>query len=256
RCCRAPRNFSPMETGIMQPTPPLPSARKVLSARRLALLASVAALGAAVLFGGPGVPNTMPFAPASASAQVSAEHAARPVRLAAIVERVKPAVIGVRVKSDATVSQREPMQFNGEELPQGLDQFLRRFGFPNMPNAPRGRQFSMAQGSGFFISPDGYAVTNNHVVERGKSIEIQADDGKTYSAKVVGTDPKTDLALLKIDGRSDFPFVKLADKQPRIGDGVIAVGNLLGWGGTVTAGIVSARGRDIGARPYDDFIQI
>jgi serine protease Do len=125
-----------------------------------------------------------------------------------------------------------------------------------MPNMPRGRQFSMAQGSGFFISADGYAVTNNHVVERGKTVEVQTDDNKTYSAKVVGTDPKTDLALLKVDGRNDFPYVKLADKQPRIGDWVLAVGNPFGLGGTVTAGIVSARGRDIGAGPYDDFIQI
>src|SRR5262245_57860552 len=239
----------------MQTTPPAPEPRRVLPARRLVLLASVASLGAAVLFGGPGLQTYVPFT-TSATAQVSAEHAARPTGFADIVERVKPAVIGVRVKSDA-VSQREQMQFNSDEFPGGsLEQFLRRFGMPGAPNVPRGRQFSMAQGSGFFISPDGYAVTNNHVVERGKSIEIQADDGKTYSAKVVGTDPKTDLALLKIDGRSDFPFVKLADKQPRIGDWVIAVGNPFGLGGTVTAGIVSARGRDIGAGPYDDFIQI
>ncbi|MFL5103994.1 MAG: Do family serine endopeptidase, partial [Xanthobacteraceae bacterium] len=240
----------------MQTTSSTPQPRKVLPARRLVLLASVASLGAAVLFGGPGVETYFPFT-SSASAQVSAEHAARPTGFADIVERVKPAVIGVRVKSEA-VSQREQMQFNSEDLPPGssLEQFLRRFGMPGMPNMPRGRQFSMAQGSGFFISADGYAVTNNHVVERGKSIEIQADDGKTYSAKVVGTDPKTDLALLKVDGRNDFPFVKLGDKQPRIGDWVIAVGNPFGLGGTVTAGIVSARGRDIGAGPYDDFIQI
>ncbi|MFL6936152.1 MAG: trypsin-like peptidase domain-containing protein, partial [Xanthobacteraceae bacterium] len=237
----------------MQTTSSTPQPRKVLPARRLVLLASVASLGAAVLFGGPGVETYFPFT-SSASAQVSAEHAARPTGFADIVERVKPAVIGVRVKSEA-VSQREQMQFNSEDLPPGssLEQFLRRFGMPGMPNMPRGRQFSMAQGSGFFISADGYAVTNNHVVERGKSIEIQADDGKTYSAKVVGTDPKTDLALLKVDGRNDFPFVKLGDKQPRIGDWVIAVGNPFGLGGTVTAGIVSARGRDIGAGPYDDF---
>jgi serine protease Do len=94
------------------------------------------------------------------------------------------------------------------------------------------------------------------VVERGKSVEIQTDDNKTYTARVIGSDPKTDLALLKVDGREDFPFVKLADKQPRIGDWVIAVGNPFGLGGTVTAGIVSASGRDIGAGPYDDFIQI
>ena len=157
------------------------------------------------------------------------------------------------------------MQFNDEDrnVPPGsqLEQFFRRFGMPGMPRTataaqPRDRGFSTAQGSGFFISADGYAVTNNHVVERGKTVEVQTDDNKTYTAKVIGTDPKTDLALLKVDGRTDFPFVKLGDKQPRIGDWVIAVGNPFGLGGTVTAGIVSARGRDIGAGPYDDFIQI
>ena len=99
-------------------------------------------------------------------------------------------------------------------------------------------------------------MTNNHVVDKAKAVEITTDDGKTYDAKVVGTDPRTDLALIKVDGRNDFPYVKLAETAPRIGDWVVAVGNPFGLGGTVTAGIVSARGRDIGSGPYDDFIQI
>ncbi len=99
-------------------------------------------------------------------------------------------------------------------------------------------------------------MTNHHVVDKAASVEVTTDDGKTYTAKVIGTDPKTDLALIKVDGRGDFPFVKLAEKTSRIGDWVVAVGNPFGLGGTVTAGIVSARGRDIGAGPYDDFIQI
>jgi serine protease Do len=111
------------------------------------------------------------------------------------------------------------------------------------------------QGSGFFITADGYAVTNNHVVQDAENVQVTTDDGKTYSAKVIGTDSRTDLALIKVDGK-DFPFVKLSDNAPRIGDWVLAVGNPFGLGGTVTAGIVSARGRDIGAGPYDDFIQI
>jgi serine protease Do len=114
----------------------------------------------------------------------------------------------------------------------------------------------LAQASGFFTSPDGYAVTNNHVVNNARSVEILTDDGKSYTAKVVGTDAKTDIGLLKIDGRSDFPYVKFADAEPRVGDWVIAVGNPYGLGGTVTAGIISARGRDIGTGPYDDFIQV
>jgi serine protease Do len=124
-----------------------------------------------------------------------------------------------------------------------------------MPGNPRGRRFGTSQGSGFIISSDGYAVTNNHVVEKGASVEVITDDGKSYEAKVIGSDPRTDLALIKIDG-ANFPYVKLADETPRIGDWVLAVGNPFGLGGTVTAGIVSARGRDIGAGPYDDFLQI
>jgi serine protease Do len=99
-------------------------------------------------------------------------------------------------------------------------------------------------------------VTNNHVVDHAKTVQVTTDDGTKYTAKVVGTDPKTDLALIKVDGKSDFPYVKFADHGPRVGDWVVAVGNPFGLGGTVTAGIVSARGRDIGSGPYDDYIQI
>ncbi len=132
---------------------------------------------------------------------------------------------------------------------------------PDTPNGPHGmppghgRNIITGQGSGFFISGDGYAVTNNHVVDKAESVQVTTDDGKTYTAKVIGTDPRTDLALIKVEGGT-FPYVKLSDKAPRIGDWVLAVGNPFGLGGTVTAGIVSARGRDIGASPYDDFIQI
>ena len=114
----------------------------------------------------------------------------------------------------------------------------------------------MGQGSGFFVSSDGYAVTNNHVVEGADKVEVTTDVGKTYTAKVIGTDPRTDIALIKVEAGSDFPFVKLSEGKARIGDWVLAVGNPFGLGGTVTAGIVSARGRDIGSGPYDDFIQI
>ena len=111
------------------------------------------------------------------------------------------------------------------------------------------------QGSGFFISRDGFAVTNNHVVQNAEKVQVTTDDGKSYTAKVIGTDSRTDLALVKVEG-DNFPFVKLAENSPRVGDWVLAVGNPFGLGGTVTAGIVSARGRNIGASQYDDFIQI
>src|SRR5437868_3178434 len=142
-----------------------------------------------------------------------------------------------------------------------MERFFRRFGLPdgttpNEPRTPNRRNMVTGQGSGFFISADGYAVTNNHVVDKATTVEVTTDDGKTHTAKVIGVDPRTDVALIKVDGRNDFPFVKLSESNPRIGDWVLAVGNPFGLGGTVTAGIVSARGRDIGNGPYDDFIQI
>jgi serine protease Do len=233
---------------------PAPRPRRVLPARRLVLLASVAGLGSAVLFTSPGAPQIgLP----SFAAAARADTTQRPVGFADIVEKVKPAVISVRVKVDGG---SRTMGFSSRDLPPGLEQFFRRFGMPDVtpdePRGNRGRNFVMGQGSGFFISADGFAVTNNHVVDKAESVEVTTDDGKTYTAKVIGTDPKTDLALIKIDGRNDFPNVKLSDTNPRVGDWVLAVGNPFGLGGTVTAGIISARGRDIGAGPYDDFIQI
>jgi serine protease Do len=115
----------------------------------------------------------------------------------------------------------------------------------------------VAQGSGFFISEDGYLVTNNHVVEGGSAFTVVMDNGDELDAKLIGTDPRTDLAVLKVDDSRKFTYVDFADDaNVRVGDWVVAVGNPFGLGGTVTAGIVSARGRDIGAGPYDDFIQI
>ena len=115
-------------------------------------------------------------------------------------------------------------------------------------------------GSGFFISPDGYAVTNAHVVRpehtTALSTQIRTPDGEIYDANVIGADQQTDIALIKVKGRLDFPFVRFADALPRIGDWVIAIGSPFGLDGTVTTGIVSAEGRDIGYGPYNDFIQI
>jgi serine protease Do len=218
---------------------------------RLVLLASAASLGALALWG---APHPGPAAQALISSARAAEGSTRPVGFADIVEKVKPAVISVRVKMDAGSQELE-------ELPPPIQRFFRHFGVPPedtdpSPRSPHGRNFTLGQGSGFFISADGYAVTNNHVVDKAESVNVTTDDGKTYTAKVIGTDSRSDLALIKIEGRSDFPFVKLADMTPRIGDWVLAVGNPFGLGGTVTAGIVSARGRDIGAGPYDDFLQI
>jgi len=231
-------------------------AQRLLSGRRLALLASAVGLGAALVFVGPGFNPVVASFTTPAYAQTAS--AQRPVGFADVVAKVKPAVISVRVKMD--VGQQSSAF--GDNDPLGPNSpfrfFFRRFGDNQTPGLrgqfPR-RQFATGQGSGFFISADGYAVTNNHVVDKAESVEVTTDDGKTHTAKVIGTDPRTDLALIKVDGGT-FPFVQLADQAPRIGDWVLAVGNPFGLGGTVTAGIVSARGRDIGAGPYDDFIQI
>jgi serine protease Do len=250
-----------MENSSMpQSVNPAPKPRSVLSARRIVLLASAAVLGAGVLVSGLQI---VPRSDATFLASPAyAQNVQRPVGFADIVEKVKPSVISVRVKVDGGPKM---MGYEGDSpFPPGspMERFFKRFGMPDdqdgapRQRGPRGRNYTMGQGSGFFISADGYAVTNNHVVDHAETVDVTTDDGKTYSAKVIGTDPKTDIALIKVEGRSDFPHVALADKPSRIGDWVIAVGNPFGLGGTVTAGIVSARGRDIGAGPYDDFIQI
>ncbi|WP_187436085.1 Do family serine endopeptidase [Bradyrhizobium hipponense] len=233
------------------------TSRKILRPRRLALLGTVAALGAAVLAASPG---SSPFGvtPFVAPAQ-AAEATATPPGFGDLVAKVKPAVISVRVRIDQDNDKSAMLQQNrmdsDEDSP--FDQFSRQFGFRGPNGMPRQRhQVITGEGSGFFISADGYAVTNNHVVDHAQSVQITTDDGAIYTAKVVGTDPKTDLALIKVEGKKDFPFVKFSDQKPRIGDWVVAVGNPFGLGGTVTAGIVSASGRDIGNGPYDDFIQI
>jgi serine protease Do len=223
------------------------------------LATTIAGLGVAALVVAPGL-NWQSGYPL-AQAQNLTEQARKlpaPIGFADIVAKVKPAVMSVRVKVDGG-PQTTGLGGSLDNVPPGLREFFRRFGMPDdgMPQrGPRGRHNTITgQGSGFFISADGYAVTNNHVVDKAESVEVTTDDGKVHKAKVIGTDPRTDLALIKVEGGS-FPYVKLADQSPRIGDWVIAVGNPFGLGGTVTAGIVSARGRDIGAGAYDDFIQI
>jgi serine protease Do len=230
--------------------------RSTLSARRLALLATtVAGFGAAVLVFAPQADLFGTSAQAQNLTDKVQQLAQRPVGFADIVEKVKPSVISVRVKLERPANSG--LTEDDQPFPPGspFERFFRKFGAPNGPGGPGGKEVVTGQGSGFFISADGYAVTNNHVVQNAETVTVTSDDGKTYTAKVIGTDPRSDLALIKVDGTS-FPFVKLADTSPRIGDWVLAVGNPFGLGGTVTAGIVSARGRDIGAGPYDDFIQI
>jgi serine protease Do len=242
------------------PTPP----RRLFSARKIALMASVVAgLGVAV-YGLDSVPGGFDILTSPAHAQVNSDigKAAQPTGFADIVQRVKPSVISVKVTMKDKAADASDRDDGSDQSGPPMERFFRQFGGPEgTPPGTRdhhggGHGAMMGQGSGFFISPDGYAVTNNHVVDGADKVEVTTDDGKTYTAKVIGTDVRTDVALIKVEGGADFPFAKLAAGKPRIGDWVLAVGNPFGLGGTVTAGIVSASGRDIGSGPYDDFIQI
>jgi len=183
-----------------------------------------------------------------------------------LVARVKPAVVSIRVKREvANVSfetgrKHQNQRFGGNErsLPgdNPFNEFFQRFqhGPSTSPHKQKPKRFGTALGSGFFVSGDGYIVTNNHVVAKSSKIEIVTSTGEVLDAKVIGRDPKTDLALLKVSGT--FDYVDLTSTPARVGDWVVAVGNPFGLSGSVTTGIVSARGRDIGSGPYDDFIQI
>ena len=193
-----------------------------------------------------------------------------PLTFADIVEKVRPAVVSIHATNGAgRVSKRGarpgvPGAPGGRgimpDLPDDhpLNEFFRNLprdfgGRGGTPNAPSPRP-SQAQGSGFVISADGYVVTNNHVIDGADKISVSFDRDNKFDAELIGTDSRTDIALLKIKSDKKFEFVRLADKDARVGDWVIAVGNPFGLGGTVTAGIVSASGRDIGSGPYD-FLQ-
>lgn len=223
--------------------------------RRRVLLSAAAALAlVGGIVTGVGLPGKVPVA---AHAEVSTT--VRPTGFADVVSRVKPAVVAVIVERKAQQNASDDASSLPDLSPDDpLYRFFRQFKqFREFRGGqPPKAEHLVAQGSGFFISGDGYLLTNNHVVEDGAAFKIVADDGKHYAAKLIGRDPRTDLALLKVDANQAFPFVALAKTAPRVGDWVVAIGNPFGLGGTVTAGIVSARGRDIGAGPYDDFLQI
>jgi serine protease Do len=183
-----------------------------------------------------------------------------PASFADVIDKVRPAVVSVRVKSVAedTSASGDDMPFF--DFPPGSpwDRMFKQF----RQQTPKGQReqgpTQMSLGSGFFISDDGYIVTNNHVIDKERSVTVSLDDGTELDAKVIGKDEKTDLALLKVTPKAGmkFTYVRFAQTEPRIGDWVVAVGNPFGLGGTVTAGIISARGRQIGAGPYDNFLQI
>ncbi len=228
---------------------------------------TVYALMIAGLLGATALTGTLSHAGTGATANSAVSLNNAPAAgFADLVETVMPSVVSVQSKFTPVASQddeeedfsdpRQQFQFG---FPQGSP--FERF-FRNQPGRDGGaipqphRRNGTAQGSGFIISEDGYAVTNNHVIKGASEVSVKFTDGREFDAKVIGTDPKTDLALLKIDSKDKFTPVKFAADKPRVGDWVIAVGNPFGLGGTVTTGIISAAGRDIGAGPYDNFLQI
>src|SRR5215203_653513 len=210
--------------------------RALASVAAVAIVAS-GTVGAALYEGQPAFAQTAK-APITVNAQA-------PATFADVVDQVKPAVVSVRVKVENAIADGDGLPSSQlENVPPQLREFFRRFGENGMPGDDRRgprqrREVRQGVGSGFLISADGYVVTNNHVVDGAKTVQA-----------------KTDVALLKVTEGGNFPFVKLAKASPRVGDWVVAIGNPFGLGGTVTSGIVSARGRDIGAGPYDDFLQI
>jgi len=226
--------------------------RSVSRFKRVALAATMSsALATAALFSLP--PNAMAV-PAEADA-IGAGVQYGPPSFADLAERVEPAVVSIAVSGTTEVSA----QMNDAPFPggKGLEEFFKQFRdrFPGAGNGAE-REFKGA-GSGFIISADGYVVTNNHVVERASEIEVLLSNGERYDATIQGRDPKTDLALLKVEADKPLPFVALGDSDSaRVGEWVVAVGNPFGLGGTVTVGIVSALGRDINSGPYDDYLQI
>ncbi len=175
-----------------------------------------------------------------------------------LVKRVTPAVVSIDVhlKLNQTDSQDSGGGQGQNEMPQ-IPGFPPGFPFGGMQGFQEQPQVVEAKGSGFIINSSGIVVTNNHVVKDAKTVSVELSDGRSYPAKILGTDPKTDLAVLKINAGHPLPYVELGDSSGvEPGEWVVAMGNPFGLGGTVTAGIVSALGRDIGDGPYDRFIQI
>ena len=191
---------------------------------------------------------TLVFSPLSA--------ATMPESFSPLVDQVKGAVVNIsttELQPQAAPGRRPQLP----EFPPGspFEEFFRQF--RNMNPQGQAPRAAKALGSGFIVDASGIVVTNNHVVEHGTDIKVTLQSGATLDAKLLGTDPKTDLAVLKINSDKPLPAVPLGDSDTaKVGDWVIAVGNPFGLGGTVTAGIVSARARDIGAGPYDDFLQV
>jgi serine protease Do len=208
----------------------------------------VAALLASTIFvGGAFAGHAWSADPAPAAPPITVSPPVQQPGFSQLVTKVKPAVVNIAT----TETQPKSEQPDLSQLPPAFRQFFGQQ-FMNQENKP-----VHALGSGFIVDPAGYIVTNNHVVDHAHKITVTTNDGTNYPAKVVGRDSKTDLAVLKIEADKPLPYVAFGDSdKAQVGDWVVAVGNPFGLGGTVTAGIVSAHGRNINEGPYDDFLQI
>lgn len=223
--------------------------------RRLGGGAAVALLGVAALGLGASQLPTASFAQDQSVTQYAPPVPGAPGSFADLVENVQGAVVSINVTNTGRSGGSSGLPNSIPGLPDDhpFNEFFKRFG-GGENNGPSPRS-SMAQGSGFVISADGFVVTNNHVIDGASEISVQFTGNRSYDAKLIGTDPRTDLALLKIQSDESFQFVEFSNETARVGDWVVAVGNPFGLGGTVTAGIVSAKQRDIGSGPYD-YLQI
>ena len=186
-----------------------------------------------------------------------------------LIEEIMPSVVTVTTEVDRQemFGKADPRSFkdfgehgmNEDEMKRYMERFFGKpgeHGRPNMPS-PHGHGPAAGSGSGFIIGKEGLIVTNHHVIRQADRVEVTLNDGRKFDAEIVGADPDTDLALLQIDAGDTLPVARFADAAGvRVGDAVIAIGNPFGLGGTVTAGIVSAKAREIGAGRYDDFLQI
>jgi len=234
-----------------------------LKSRRNAAFAAVLLAGTAL--GGLGVALRPAAAEGSATAApIATQPIAALPGFGDLVARVRPAVVTI------TSTERVQAEQANSPFPEGSeqDQTFRHFFGGNRPsgsnnpggsNNPNGNEGHAAKalGSGFIVDAEGHVVTNNHVVDGATKVVVTLDDGRELDAHVVGRDARTDIAVLQVDAGVKLPYLALGDSDKvRPGDWVVAMGNPFGLGGTVTAGIVSARGRDIGAGPYDDFLQV
>ena len=248
-----------MQRTSMDKGPRRASVRPATAKRVLATAGVTAAVVAALQLTSPIHGVSAAVSQSAPGSQSGVQPAPGSVGFADAVQAVRPAVVNIASTTQAgALGPRHLPQFR---FPEGspFDKYFRDFFERGMPEVPRGMPGpeARAMGSGFIISADGLIVTNNHVVEHAEEITVTLHDGRKLPARVRGRDPKTDLALLEVDTGERLPYVEFGDSDAaRVGDWVIAVGNPFGLGGTVTAGIISARGRDIRSGPYDDFLQI